>query len=179
MMHHTLRALAYRTQGGFTIVELLVTLVVSSLCAATALLAVRLPLRQAELEIAISQIQSIDANARARTTRGQRVVLHLLPAQREIALMTSTDTVLASLQAPPHAEILRIMVHGQGVVESACEVNYERGTSPTFAVLFGSRSKGHCWMLICGISGEVYRFNKDQGDLIVTNLQNQTRNVSD
>lgn len=169
----------HRHCSAFTIVELLVALVIVSMLTATALLAVRFPLRLAEFELAVEQLHSMDALARSYAEKGQPVNLQLVPAGSMLTLTTSDGTSLASSQLSRHAKIHRVVVHNHPPSHNAVELRYERSGSPTFAALLGNPRDAQHWVVICGLSGEVYRFDKIQGDRIVSSLSVQTRNLFD
>ena len=67
----------------------------------------------------------------------------------------------------------------QEKADAMVEVRYANQTSPTFAVMLGKTGGPQSWLLFCGLSGESYRFDKEEGDRVIAGLVSQKRSLVD
>lgn len=163
---------------GYTIVELLVVLTIVSLLSSFAFVLVRLPLRSTQVELAVEQIKSLDALARSVGKRGDAVLLQIEPRENRFRLIATPDTILSELKLPRDARISRMFVLNRPPVRSTVELHYELSTSATYGLLIGARSTSFHWLIICGLSGEVYRFDEAKGDEFIARLSKSTSDIA-
>ncbi len=152
-------------------------IVLIALLSAAAVVAVRLPLANAQLQHSISQLKMLDASARRRARSGEdaRIVFDLESSTARVTDSRDRDLV-PMVQLPRGHHFVRVL-GTEKQSESARSVRYDRfGTSRTFAVEIGSKAENNSWLLVLGMSGQSY-LTKERGpiDAIVDRERNYPR----
>ncbi len=149
-----------RRASGFTLVELLVTLLLAALLATGTTLSVRAVLRDARLRDAVGRTIAFDALARDRARRlGQPLQLAFSAGTDHAARLSaaSGEAAGADLQLPPGVLIERVMTPGDSADRAEVRLPCSpAGLTPSYAVLLSGGGDRRRWIVLAGMTGRTY-----------------------
>ncbi len=154
-----------RRASGFTLVELLVTLLLAALLASGATLSVRAILRDARMRDGVGRTIAFDALARDRARRlGEPLQLAFSAGTDHAArlIAASGDAAGADLQLPPGVLIERVVTPGDNADRAELRLPCSpAGLTPSYAVLLSGGGDRRRWIVLAGLTGRTYLTRDD------------------
>jgi prepilin-type N-terminal cleavage/methylation domain-containing protein len=156
---------------GYTLIEMIAVICIISLLAAVGLSVIKLPLRQAQFDYLMTQVQTLDEVARARARTGEAVVLRFDTERGTVQLWSrGRETPLRTVHVSEDGTLASVYRQAGPSRARQVEVSVgEAGTTLTYAVCLRDRRKQAHWLVFMGLTGQCLIYEHESlpiGDLV-------------